>query len=47
MQRVCKDSGHILLLEHGISGESDWINHSIDATATKHANTWGIYFFFL
>ena len=43
MQRVCKPSGQLLLLEHG-RGSYAWLNEQIDAGADEHARKWGCYF---
>merc|ERR1711871_1561484 len=40
MQRVCKDDGRILLLEHGVS-HYDWLNKLLDSNSYRHAKRWG------
>lgn len=40
MQRVCKDDGQILLLEHGKSNY-DWLTKYLDNGAHDHAKKWG------
>ncbi|OQR81860.1 hypothetical protein THRCLA_11331, partial [Thraustotheca clavata] len=40
MQRVCKQNGKILLLEHGRS-HYDWLSYVLDKFAAKHAERWG------
>jgi methyltransferase OMS1, mitochondrial len=40
MQRVCKEDGQILLLEHGKS-TWDWLTRYLDDRAPAHAHRWG------
>lgn len=40
LQRVCKDNGQVLLIEHG-RGSYDWINRVLDNGAHHHAHNWG------
>lgn len=42
MQRVCKDDGKILLLEHGRSNYA-WLNERLDKGLTHHASRWGCF----
>ncbi len=42
MQRVCKNDGKILLLEHGRSSYS-WLSYVLDKFAAKHAERWGCF----
>ncbi|EWM25919.1 GDP-L-fucose synthetase [Nannochloropsis gaditana] len=40
MERVCKDDGQILLLEHGRS-TYDWLNEILDKNSHRHTARWG------
>ena len=40
MERVCKDEGEILLLEHGRS-HYDWLNAILDKNSHRHTARWG------
>ena len=40
MERVCKDEGQTLLLEHGRS-HYDWLNKILDKNAHRHTARWG------
>ena len=44
MQRVCKDDGKILLLEHGRSKAYEGLTKYLDANAERHAKNWGCIF---
>lgn len=44
MQRVCKDDGKILLLEHGRSKTYEGLTKYLDANAERHAKNWGCIF---
>lgn len=41
--RMCKPSGRILLLEHGM-GKYAWVNRILDEIAPVHAERWGCWF---
>lgn len=40
MERVCRENGKILLLEHGKS-HYDWLNNILDKNLHKHVERWG------
>mmetsp|Transcript_14636 Transcript_14636/g.24386 ORF Transcript_14636/g.24386 Transcript_14636/m.24386 type:complete len:112 (-) Transcript_14636:49-384(-) len=44
MQRVCRDDGKILLLEHGRSKTYEGLSNYLDANAERHAKNWGCIF---
>jgi methyltransferase OMS1 len=44
MQRVCRDDGKILLLEHGRSKTYEGLSKYLDANAERHAKNWGCIF---
>ena len=44
MQRVCKQDGKILLLEHGRSKSYEGLTKYLDANAERHAKNWGCIF---
>jgi len=44
MQRICKDDGKILLLEHGRSKTYEGLTKYLDANAERHAKNWGCIF---
>ena len=41
LQRVCKDDGKILLLEHGRTKKYEGLSRYLDANAERHAKNWG------
>eukprot|EP01127_Copromyxa_protea_P012366 TRINITY_DN3216_c0_g1_i1.p1 TRINITY_DN3216_c0_g1~~TRINITY_DN3216_c0_g1_i1.p1 ORF type:complete len:136 (-),score=26.88 TRINITY_DN3216_c0_g1_i1:10-417(-) len=41
MQRVCKEDGVILLLEHGRSTNHNWLSSHLDRKAELHHADWG------
>lgn len=41
LQRVCKPSGKILLLEHGRTHEYEGLSKYLDKNAERHAKNWG------
>ncbi|KAL7752319.1 hypothetical protein RI367_002365 [Sorochytrium milnesiophthora] len=43
VQRVCKDDGTVLLLEHGRS-HYDWLNNVLDRGAPRHSQQWGCWY---
>jgi SAM-dependent methyltransferase len=40
MERVTKDGGEILLIEHG-RGHYDWLNNILDRNSHRHTARWG------